>query len=523
MTIHAIDNKDKLKRLSFILKLCVFTTGCATMVTEYTLATLASYLLGNSILQWTVVISLMLFSMGLGSRYSRKFKTDLLDCFTLTEFSLSFLCTFSAMFCFWISAYTIHFGLVVYGLACMIGFMTGLEIPLITRINESYESLRENISSVMEYDYYGGLLGGALFAFVLLPFLGLTYTPVLIGSLNLLVASLILWTFPDHLTRPSILNIQFAVLLMASILAFAVAKPIILYGEQHKYKDKIVYQEQTRYQKIVVTQWKDDYWLFINGSTQFSTYDEERYHEPLVHPLLGLIKERKDILLLGGGDGLAAREILKYPDVENLTLVDLDPAMTQLARQDKIFLSINKGSLNDPRVRVINQDAYQFIKNSVDLYDAVIIDLPDPKSVSLSLLYSLGFYKMVEKHLKPFGAMVTQSTSPLYSPEAFLCIKKTLEAAGFSTLPYQNSIPSMGQWGWVLGVRQKSMPTQRLRKNLTALTFPDIATRFLNRDAMISMAHFGKGLYEQEGQIEPNTQFDHNILKYYRKGSWDLY
>ena len=423
MTIPAIDNKDKLKRLSFILKVCVFTTGCATMVTEYTLATLASYLLGNSILQWTVVISLMLFSMGLGSRYSRKYKTDLLDRFTLTEFGLSFLCTFSAMFCFWISAYTIHFGLVVYGVACMIGFMTGLEIPLITRINESYESLRENISSVMEYDYYGALLGGALFAFVLLPFLGLTYTPVLIGSLNLLVASLILWTFPDHLTRPSILNIQFAVLLMASILAFAVAKPIILYGEQHKYKDKIVYQEQTRYQKIVVTQWKDDYWLFINGSTQFSTYDEERYHEPLVHPLLGLIKERKDILLLGGGDGLAAREILKYPDVENLTLVDLDPAMTQLARQDKIFLSINKGSLNDPRVRVINQDAYQFIKNSVDLYDAVIIDLPDPKSVSLSLLYSLGFYKMVAKHLKPFGAMVTQSTSPLYSPEAFLCIK----------------------------------------------------------------------------------------------------
>jgi len=523
MTIPAIDNKDKLKRLSFILKVCVFTTGCATMVTEYTLATLASYLLGNSILQWTVVISLMLFSMGLGSRYSRKYKTDLLDRFTLTEFGLSFLCTFSAMFCFWISAYTIHFGLVIYGLACMIGFMTGLEIPLITRINESYESLRENISSVMEYDYYGGLLGGALFAFVLLPFLGLTYTPVLIGSLNLLVASLILWTFPDHLTRPSILNIQFAVLLMASILAFAVAKPIILYGEQHKYKDKIVYQEQTRYQKIVVTQWKDDYWLFINGSTQFSTYDEERYHEPLVHPLLGLIKERKDILLLGGGDGLAAREILKYPDVENLTLVDLDPAMTQLARQNYIFLGINHGSLNDPRVRVVNQDAYQFIKNSGDLYDAVIVDLPDPKSVSLSLLYSLEFYKMVEKHLKPFGAMVTQSTSPLYSPEAFLCIKKTMEAAGFSTLPYQNSVPSMGLWGWILGVRQKAMPAQRLKQDLTALEFADIKTRFLNRDAMISMAHFGKGLFEKEAQIEPNTQFDHNILKYYRQGSWDLY
>jgi spermidine synthase len=525
MSTPAIDNsgKSKLRRLSFILKICVFATGCAAMVTEYTLATLASYLLGDSIRQWTIVISLMLFSMGLGSRYSRKFEAQLLDRFVLIEFGLSFLCTFSAMFCFWISAYTINFGLVIYAVACMIGFMTGLEIPLITRINQSYESLRENISSVMEYDYYGGLLGGALFAFVLLPFLGLTYTPVLIGSLNLLVASLILWYFPDRLMRPRILNIQFAALFLVSVLAFVVAKPIVLYGEQHKYKDKIVYQEQTRYQKIVVTQWKEDYWLFINGSTQFSTYDEERYHEPLVHPLMGLIKERKDILLLGGGDGLAAREILKYPDVENLTLVDLDPAMTRLARQDTIFLSINQGSLNDPRVRVVNQDAYQFIKNSGDLYDAVIIDLPDPKSVSLSLLYSLGFYKMVEKHLKPFGSMVTQSTSPLYSPEAFLCIKKTMEAAGFSTVPYQNSVPSMGQWGWVIGVRHEAMPAQRLKQELLTLEFADIETRFFNRDAMISMAHFGKGLFEKEAQIEPNTQFDHNILKYYRQGNWDVY
>ncbi|MFP6638334.1 MAG: spermidine synthase, partial [Nitrospinaceae bacterium] len=280
MSTPATDSSEntQLRRLSFILKICVFTTGCAAMVTEYTLATLATYLLGNSILQWTIVISLMLFSMGLGSRYSRKFDNQLLDRFVTIEFGLSFLCTFSAMFCFWVSAYTTNFGLVVYAVACMIGFMTGLEIPLITRINQSYESLRENISSVMEYDYYGGLIGGALFAFVLLPFLGLTYTPVLIGSLNLLVASLILWYFPDRLTRPRALNTQFATLFLVSVLAFAVAKPIILYGEQRKYKDKIVYQEQTRYQKIVLTQWKDDYWLFINGSTQFSTYDEERYH-----------------------------------------------------------------------------------------------------------------------------------------------------------------------------------------------------------------------------------------------------
>ncbi len=515
--------KRKLQRLSFILKTCVFATGCAAIVTEYTLATLASYLLGDAILQWTIIISLMLFSMGLGSRYSRKYEARLLDRFVLIEFGLSFLCTFSAMFCFWISAYTIHFGLAVYAIACMIGFMTGLEIPLITRINQAYEPLRENISSVMEYDYYGGLLGGALFAFVLLPFLGLTYTPVLIGILNLLVASLVLWQFPNRLERSRTLNVQFVVLLLISGMALAAAKPIVLYGEQHKYKDKIVYQEQTRYQKIVVTQWKDDFWLFINGSTQFSTYDEERYHEPLVHPVMNLLKERNDILLLGAGDGLAAREILKYSDVKNLTLVDLDPAMTRLAREDKMFLRINQGSLNDSRVRVLNKDAYQFMKESFDLYDAIIIDLPDPKSVSLSLLYSLGFYKLVEKHLKPFGAMITQSTSPLYSPEAFLCIKKTMQEAGFSTLPYQNSVPSMGQWGWLLGVRKKTMSAERLKQKIIAQKLPGIETRFFDQNAMISMAYFGKGLFEKEAEIEHNTQFNHNILKYYRQGSWDLY
>jgi spermidine synthase len=188
-----------------------------------------------------------------------------------------------------------------------------------------------------------------------------------------------------------------------------------------------------------------------------------------------------------------------------------------------MFLEINQGSLNDTRVRVLNKDAYQFMKESPDLYDAIIIDLPDPKSVSLSLLYSLGFYKMVEKHLKPFGAMVTQSTSPLYSPEAFLCIKKTMQAANFSTLPYQNSIPSMGQWGWVLGIRKNIMPAKRLKQEVIAKKLSNIETRFFNQNAMISMANFGKGLFEKEEKIEPNTQFNHNILKYYRQGSWDLY
>jgi len=509
--------------LSFILKICMFATGCSAMVTEYTLATLASYLLGNTILQWTVVISLMMFSMGIGSRLSRNLEGHLLDRYVFAEFGLSLFCTFSAIFSFWIAAFTIHNGFVIYGIACLIGFLTGLEIPLVTRINETYETLKVNISSVMEYDYYGSLAGGALFAFVLLPFLGLTYTPILLGGINLLVAGLILWKFSEKLKWAKIIKSAFLVLLGVIALAAIFAKPIILFGEQHKYKDKIIYEEQTRYQKIVVTQWKDDYWLFLNGSTQFSTYDEERYHEPLVHPAIGLLKERKDILLLGGGDGLAVRELLKYPDVERITVVDLDPQMTTLAKSHEIFLKINNGSLNSERVKIINQDAYQFMQNSSTFYDAIIVDLPDPKSVSLSLLYSVGFYKMAKKQLKPFGVLVTQSTSPLYSPEAFLCIKKSMEAGGFSVIPYQNSIPTMGDWGWNLGVKQETMSPEKLKENLLKLDFSGLETRFINQDAMTSMAHFGKGLFELQDEIEVNTQPNPVILKYYRQGDWDIY
>ncbi|MEC7640723.1 MAG: polyamine aminopropyltransferase [Nitrospinota bacterium] len=509
--------------LSFTLKACIFATGCAAIVAEYTLATLATYLLGNAIFQWTVVISLMLFSMGLGSRFSREIQEQLLDRYVLTEFGLSLFCALSAIFCYWVSAFTAHTSLIIYSASCLIGFFIGLEIPLITRIKDNYESLRVNISSVMEYDYYGALAGGGLFAFLFLPFLGLTYTPILLGMINLLVAGIIIWKFSEMLNRKASLRTAFAISLVLITLAGLAAKPIVLFGEQHKYKDKIIYQEQTRFQKIIITQWKDNYWLFLNGSTQFSTYDEERYHEPLIHPALSLLKERGDILVLGGGDGLAVREILKYPDVKQVTLVDLDPAMTHLARTFPALLKVNRGSMNDPRVRVINQDAYQFITNNDKLFDAVIVDLPDPKSVSLSLLYSVGFYKMINKHLKLYGVVVTQGTSPLYSPDAFLCVKNSMEAADFSVIPYQNSIPTMGQWGWHLGVKKQVMSVEAAREKLTQINFEKLETRFLNRDAMISMTHFGKGLFEQGKFIEPNTEFNHKILEYYRKGHWDIY
>ncbi len=511
------------KKLSYALKTCLFATGCAAIVAEYTLATLASYLLGNAIIQWTLVVSLMLFAMGLGSRFTRNVDGNLLDRYVAIECALSLSCALSSLVCYAVAAFTTQIGIVIYGVSILIGFLTGMEIPLIARINDRFESLKVNISSVLEYDYYGALVGGGLFAFVLLPFLGLTYTPILLGAVNLSVAAVLIWFYSDELKAIAKLRFACGFVLTIILLAGIFAKPIVLFGEQHKYKDKIVYEEQTRYQKIVITQWKNNYWLFLNGSVQFSTFDEDRYHEPLVHPAMSLVKNRKDILVLGGGDGLAVREILKYPDVENVTLVDLDPAMTRLAQNHEIFLKANGGSLNQPQVSVINEDAFKYLRNQNKYYDVILVDLPDPKTASLSMLYSVGFYSLAKKYLKPHGVLVTQSSSTLYSPLAFLCVKKSLETAGFSVLPYQNSIPTMGQWGWNLAISNQFMTAERLKKVASRFDFKTVKTRFLNPGAMVALSHFGKDFFKRENEVEPNTEFDHKILEYYRSGEWDVY
>jgi len=510
-------------KLSFVLKACLFATGCAAIVAEYTLATLASYLLGNAIVQWTLVVSLMLFAMGLGSRFTRNVDGSLLDRYVAVECALSLACALSALACYAVAAFTTQIGITIYGISILIGFLTGMEIPLIARVNDRFESLKVNISSVLEYDYYGALVGGGLFAFLLLPYLGLTYTPILLGVVNLSVAAILIWFYSEEFKFLKKLRFACGLVLTIILLASIFAKPIVLFGEQHKYKDKIIYEKQTRYQKIVVTQWKNDFWLFLNGSIQFSTFDEERYHEPLVHPAMTLAKERKDILILGGGDGLAVREVLKYPDVEKVTLVDLDPAMTQLAQTHEVFLKANRGSLNQPRVKVVNEDALKYLRDQDQYYDVILVDLPDPKTASLSMLYSVGFYHLAKKYLKPHGVLTTQSSSPLYSPLAFLCVKKSLETAGFSVLPYQNSVPTMGQWGWNLAVSDKFMTAKRLKNIVSQFDFEDVRTRFLNSGSMTALSHFGKGFFDQEKEVKPNTEFDHKILEYYRKGDWDIY
>ena len=511
------------KNKSTLLKAAIFATGFSGVVAEYILSTLAQYFLGNSVFHWVMIISLMMFSMGLGSRITKNFEIRLLKRFLILEFALSFIVSFAALLVYTVSAYTQAIGILIYALAICIGLLIGMEIPLVIRINDDYEKLKFNISSILENDYYGSLLGGIFFAFIGLPVFGLIYTPFILGFVNFSVSIVVLvflWNLLKSQERKVLLVIGIFVLISLTTGVF-VTDPIIKYGEQQKYSDKIIYTQQSKYQRIVMTEWRGDYWLYLNGNEQLCTRDELMYHEPLVHPAMTLHPNPVTILVLGGGDGCAVREILKYPKVKKITLVDLDPAMTNLGMTNPILTSLNQNSLTNRKVEVLNEDGYKYLMSNNEYYDIIIIDLPDPRSIELGRLYSHEFYKLCYKHMRPGGVIVTQAGSPYFATQAFTCILETMESAGFETVPMHNQVITLGEWGWCLGVKQTA--NINVKKQLQNLEF-DVPTRWINKEAMTLITSFGKDFYPWEkDSVYINRIHDPVLYKYYLKGNWDLY
>jgi len=512
-----------MKQRSNILKLALFATGLSGIVAEYILATLASYFLGDSVFQWTMIVSVMMFSMGLGSRFSKYFNKKLLQKFIFIEFLLSVLVSLASVFTYTAASYTIYTGFIIYTLGIIIGVLIGMEIPLVVRLNQEFESLRINVAAVIEKDYYGSLAGGLFFAFVGLPYLGLTYTPFVLGGINFLVALLLLKMLYRELPLAQ-KKLLFSASTFVGILilaGFFLAEPIVLFGEQKRYQDKIIYSRQSRYQRIVITQWNENYWLYINGNQQLSTIDEAMYHEPLVHPAAHLSGYVSNVLILGGGDGCAVRELLKYPKIKTITLIDLDPVMTNLGQTHPVLTALNQDALNDPKVSIRNKDAYLFLEETAGFYDLIIVDLPDPKTVELSRMYSLEFYSLCRKHLRYGGVVVTQAGSPYFATKAFRCIEKTMRQAGMNTLMLHNQIVTLGEWGWVLAVKDR--PDIDLKQKIRKYT-PAINTRWLNHDAMLLMSSFGKDIFSTPNDsIEVNTIHKPVLFRYYTRGNWDLY
>jgi spermidine synthase len=273
--------------------------------------------------------------------------------------------------------------------------------------------------------------------------------------LNVGVAFWTLYTFRHELANATGRVMRAAVVLCALVAGFAASDRMVEWGEHGLFGDEVIYSTTTPYQRLVVTRWKDDLRLYINGNLQFSSRDEYRYHEALVHPMLQSMPWARNVLVLGGGDGLALREILRYPNIQHVTLVDLDPAMTGAFKTRAELVKLNHGSFSDPRVTVINADAAMWLQHSDGMFDAAVVDFPDPSSFALGKLYSVPFFGMLRKHLSANGLVVVQSTSPFFAPHAFWTIDATLRDVGLSTWPYHAYVPSFGEWGFILASPQQ--------------------------------------------------------------------
>ena len=425
----------------------VFVIASCGLAYELIAGALSSYLLGDSVMQFSTVIGTYLFAMGAGSWLSKYITRDLIGRFIQIELMVGLLGGFSAVGLFlvfiWLSA---PFKLVLYLVVFGVGALVGLEIPLVMRILKRELAFKDLVSQVLTFDYLGALVVSILFPLILAPQLGMVRTGLLFGVLNVAVALWALHLFRDQLPARRGLLLQSWTVFGLLVAGFAGAGHLTTFAETHLYADDIVHAESTPYQRIVVTRWRDDLRLFLNNNLQFSSHDEYRYHEALVHPGLASLPGAKRVLVLGGGDGLAVREVLKYPQVEQVTLVDLDPAMTDLFSTAPALVALNQGALKSERVRVVNADALQWLEESKEYFDFIVIDFPDPSNFALGKLYTAAFYRLIEKRLSANGLMVVQSTSPLYARQSFWCVVTTLESVGFKTAPYHAQVPSFGEW-----------------------------------------------------------------------------
>lgn len=504
-------------RLLLFSVLVVATCG---LVYELINATMASYLLGDSVTQFSLVIGVYLSAMGLGSWLSKFVVRRLANRFITVQLIIALVGGFSAPALFLGFAVLAGIRPLLFAILIIVGTMVGLEIPLLMRLMPGKRELKDLVAQVLAFDYIGALLASIAFPLLLLPWLGLVRTSLLFGTFNAAVA---LWSaraFRAELVRPQWVTAQALIVLLLTGSCLLVGGRIESFGERQLYDSPVIFSQKTRYQRLTITRWSDDVRLYIDGNLQFSSADEHRYHESLVHPAFAAREQlastpARRVLVLGGGDGLAIRELLRYPAITQIDLVDLDPEMTRLFREVPALAELNHGSLSDPRVTVHNADAMRWLEQwrgdgaSAQPWDIVVVDLPDPNNLSLGKLYSREFYRLLRTALAPDGVAVVQSTSPYLSPQAFWCIVATLDAADLYPVPYHAHVPSFGDWGFVLVARTKLAKPEALAFELPK---PE-QLRFLTAELVGTL--FAFPVDQQPLEVEVNRLDTQMLVRYY--------
>ncbi|PIE32701.1 spermidine synthase [candidate division KSB3 bacterium] len=506
-------------RLILLCSVCV-VAACG-LVYELVAGAVSSYILGDAVTQFSLVIGVFLCAMGIGSYTAKFIQKRLLEIFIELEIWIGLIGGCSSMLMFAISAFADGlFPVFFYTLCATLGLGIGIEIPLIIRLLQQYAGeMSDALSHVLALDYIGSLAGSLLFPFVALPYLGLSRASVVFGIMNLGVAAVGIGLLGKSRRRPIIARLALATVIL--LVTFFFSTRLVGFLEDLLYQDSIIYTETTPYQRIVLTRWRDDIRLYLNGHIQFSSIDEVRYHESLVIPAMEAAAPARDVLILGGGDGMAAREVLKYPSVEHITVVDIDPAITQLGQYRAELVALNANALNSSKVTILNIDGMRFLEEYQEFFDVILIDLPDPNTETLSKLYSVSFYTLCARRLRPNGVFVTQATSPFFAREAYWCIVNTIAATSEEEnpttsvfpIPYHVNVPSFGEWGFVMAGKR------RIAHNKLAVS---VNTRFLTFEKLHAMFAFGSDIVLSPEAVGVN-RLEHPILYTYYIEGWNRF
>lgn len=488
-------------RLAFVV---VFLMSACGLGYQLIAGSVSSYLLGDSVTQFSLTIGLYLFALGIGSYLTKYLDGKLADRFIAIELAVAVAGGASALLLYFAYASPIWFHPVLYTVILVTGTLVGVEIPLLMRILEKDLDFKDLLAKVLAFDYVGALLVAIAFPLAMVPRLGLVRSALALGLLNAAVALWSVSLFESRIKHPIKRRLECGVVLIGLLVLFVSATRLSRIAEHELYANEIVYTETTPYQRVVLTRSAEDFQLFLSGSLQFHSSDEYRYHEALVHPAMASASHPRRVLVLGGGDGLAVREILRHEEVERVTVVDLDPAVTELAKREPV-VTLNEGSLSDERVTVVNDDAMAWITGDVGLWDVVIVDFPDPHSFSIGKLYSQTFYERLLTKVAPDGAVAVQSTNPRMAPNSYWCIVRTMEAAGWYVQPYHAAVPSFGVWGYCLGARrQAGVPAE----------VPE-GCRYLTPEYMPNLFTLPRDMEPRE--VEVNRLGTQSLVRYYER------
>ncbi|WP_028866598.1 polyamine aminopropyltransferase [Psychromonas hadalis] len=559
-----MDDPKKLKLLidDSLLILIMATLACCGLIYEYLLSHYSARILGSVETVIYAIIGIMIVSMGLGAFAAKKVK-DAFQGFVLLELAVAFIGCSATLFIASIIGFSQTLPQVIadtyqmpmdllpqggllakiswislqlpYIFAFILGFLIGMEIPLIARIRETIygHHLAHNAGTIYGADYLGAGVGAAIWVLFMLK-IEISQAAALTATLNLVAGFIFLMRFKKYLHNIKWLLVGHGFLALLIVAVFHYGGVWQKQMQNMLYLDKVVYQTQTPYQNLVFTErqlgggLEPIYNFYINGRLQFSSLDEHIYHEFLVHPAMQASNQHDNILIIGGGDGLALREVLKWHP-KAVTLVDLDPNLVALFKDPKKVLPphlatkverLTADSFNDPRVTVINDDAFiaidKLLQNKM-VFDTIIVDLPDPSHPDLNKLYSVNFYYRLNNLLNADGVMVVQSTSPFHAQNAFISIAKTVNKANFTHVEqYHQNVPSFGEWGWTIATKMGASVSERLTRNKPL----SVDTFWLTSELLQGSFVFNKGFYDNKEAVKINY-LGSNQLYQYHQNAWE--